>query len=907
MKTEIVGNPVSRDSEPGLKMGGAGDRLPTRSRDDPPTGSSASNGAIRPRSLARTAARVPSGESPDGTGEPPVLPANHFSNTLSTKTSGCHFKPRLNQLLRTLRLDVAYERGQGDHLYYRDHAGLEIEVLDLVGGYGSLLLGHAHPALVAEAQRLLLSGRPVHAQGSRRDYAAQLATELSRRAQGDYCVIFGNSGAEAVEAAMKHAMLETGSRTFIALERGFHGKTLGALQLTANAQYRAAFELPDLKVLRVPPNNIEHLEAAFAHATDLAGFIFEPILGEGGIRPIEAAFAQRASQLCAQRDVPLIADECQTGLGRTGAFLASQSLGVQPDYIILSKALGGGLAKISALLVCRARYRDEFDLKHTSTYADDDVSCAIALKTLELIDDSLLAACRGKGERLLAGLRGLAAKFPGVIADVRGKGLMIALEFCRLSRSSSFLLRYLNSQEDLAYVITGYLLNVHRIRIAPTLSERFTLRLEPSALIGEAETNRFLAAVEESCRLLANGDALNLTRFFTSGGGAEATVGSSVRSDGKFVAYDESRFRERQRQAPPVKVAWLCHLIDADDLVSLEPAFDQLPFQEREDYLAHFVSRVSPVVMSAVDVRSVTGCVVRVYPILLPFTSRWVKRLLDDRRLALPQALVQQGIDLARSLYCQTVSLGQYTSIVTLNGTRLAPRGIGVTTGNSYAIALAIQAIERAHLETERKPAESVLVIAGAVGNIGRTCAEILAPRYRRTILIGSNKPGSWPRLQALAGRIPNAVATTDLAGVGEGDVVVAALNAVDAPLAEDQFAQNAIVCDLSVPASVRPGTAASRPDLLIVKGGIVSLPFGEDLEIVGFPLPPGQTYGCMAEAMLLGFEGIRDATFTGSLTADLVVRVAAMAARHGFELANYKRSCVLGSERKEEAHAIAR
>ena len=136
---------------------------------------------------------------------------------------------------------------------------------------------------------------------------------------------------------------------------------------------------------------------------------------------------------------------------------------------------------------------------------------------------------------------------------------------------------------------------------------------------------------------------------------------------------------------------------------------------------------------------------------------------------------------------------------------------------------------------------------------------------------------------------------------------MLAALNAVNAPLAADQFAHNAIVCDLSVPASVQPGAAAARPDLLIIKGGIVSLPFGEDMEIAGFPLPPGQTYACMAEAMLLGFEGIRDATFTGSLTADLVVRVAAMAARHGFELADYKRSCVLGYEPKADACVITR
>jgi fatty aldehyde-generating acyl-ACP reductase len=310
--------------------------------------------------------------------------------------------------------------------------------------------------------------------------------------------------------------------------------------------------------------------------------------------------------------------------------------------------------------------------------------------------------------------------------------------------------------------------------------------------------------------------------------------------------------------------------------------------------------------MSAVDVRSVTGSEVRLYPILLPFTSRWVKRLIDERRLALPQALVQQGIDLARSLGCQMVSLGQYTSIVTLNGTRLAPRGIGVTTGNSCAIASAIQAIERAQRETGRVPAESVLVVAGA-GNIGRTCAEILAARYRRTILIGSGKPGSWQRLQLFARKIPRALAMTDLTALGQGDVVVAAVNAVDAPLASSYFADEAIVCDLSVPASLPPDAAAVRPDLFLTKGGIVALPFGEDLEIVDFPLPPGQTYACMAEAMLLGFEGIQDDTFTGSLTARHVSRVAAMARRHGFELAGYKRSCVLGCERKKEVYAGAR
>jgi acetylornithine/succinyldiaminopimelate/putrescine aminotransferase/predicted amino acid dehydrogenase len=821
-------------------------------------------------------------------------------------STAVHFKPRLSRLLQALALDVSYERGRGDHLYYRTQDGREIEVLDLVGGYGSLLLGHAHPVLVAEAQRLLDSGRPSHTQGSWRESAARLAGRLAHRARGDYCVVFANSGTEAVEAAIKHAMLETGGRTFIALERAFHGKTLGALQLTADAESREAFELPGLNVLRVPVDDLDRLEEAFARAVDLAGFIFEPVLGEGGVRPVDGSFAQRAARLCADRDVPLIADECQCGMGRTGAFLASESLGVQPDYIVLSKALGGGLAKISVLLVRRERYRDEFDLQHTSTYAEDDFSCAIALKVLELIDDSVLAACREKGERLLAGLGELAARHPGVIAEVRGRGLMIAVEFRRPSNSPSFLLRLLTAGEDLAYVLAGYLLNVHRIRVAPTLGDRFTLRMEPSALIGDKEIGRLLWAMEDVCNRLARGDAPGLTRFLAGGIPAQPATGGPPRSDGRFMAYDEVRFRMRQQHSPPARVAWLCHLIDADHLVSIEPAFAALSFQEREQFLARLVARATPVVTSAVDVRSRTGSVVRLYPILLPFTSGWAKQQIDDQRLAMPQALVQQGVDLSRALGCRVVSLGQYTSIVTLNGTRLTAPGIGVTTGNSYAIALAVQAIERAHRETGREPGDSVLVIVGASGNIGRTCAEILAPRYRQTILIGSNKPGSRQRLQIFSGTIPRSIASTDLAAVHEGQVVVAALNAVDAPLNADCFGRDSIICDLSVPASVSAG-AAARPDLLIISGGIVSLPFGEDLEIFGFPLPRGRTYGCMAEALLLGFEGVCDASFTGSLSAGQVARVAAMAARHGFALSDYKRACVLGSAQNELAHAAAR
>ncbi|HUF61382.1 MAG TPA: aminotransferase class III-fold pyridoxal phosphate-dependent enzyme [Verrucomicrobiales bacterium] len=816
-----------------------------------------------------------------------------------------HFKPRLSHLLQTLRIDVTYERAEGTHLYYRGENGREVAVLDLAGGYGSLLLGHAHPVLVAEAQRLIAS-RPIHAQGSLREYAARLAAALARRAGDDYCVLFGNSGAEAVEAAMKHAMLETGGRTFIALQRAFHGKTLGALQLTANPDHRQPFDLSGVDVVHVPSGSIEDLEAAFAASVDLAGFVFEPILGEGGVRPVDPDFARRAACLCAERNVPLIADECQTGLGRTGAFLACQQLGIQPDYLVLAKALGGGIAKISATLIRRKRYLEEFELKHTSTFADDDFSCGVALKTLELIDEGMLARCAEQGEKLIEGLRDLAEHYPAVIAGVRGRGLMIGVEFRRPVRSRSFLLRFLGAQEELACVIMGYLLNVHRIRVAPTLSDPFTLRLQPPALLDDREIERTRIAFDDVCRRLAEDDSAGLTRFFTGGTRAAESSRLRMRSHVKFAAYDEPAFRRRLTRSPAVKVGWLCHLVDDEDFVKLEPGFARLSSRAREELLEHLAPRMGPVLMGSAGVRSRTGDMVCFYPILLPITSGWIRRRMDLGEWAAPRALVQMGVDFARSLHCSVLSLGQYTSIVTQNGLKIASGGIGITSGNSYAVALALEAIARAHRETATDSRESVLVVAGAGGNIGRICAELLAPRYRRTILVGSAKPGARLRLAEFARRIPNATATTDPETIRKGSVVLAALNAIDAPLTADHFGHGAIVCDLSVPAALPPGVRAERSDLVILKGGIAALPGGEDLDIAGFPLPPGQVYGCMAEALLLGLEGAHDSAFVGSLSEHHVRSVAGMAQRHGFCLADPQRSSVTGVEAEEEAYAIA-
>jgi predicted amino acid dehydrogenase len=275
------------------------------------------------------------------------------------------------------------------------------------------------------------------------------------------------------------------------------------------------------------------------------------------------------------------------------------------------------------------------------------------------------------------------------------------------------------------------------------------------------------------------------------------------------------------------------------------------------------------------------------------------KQALDARQLTWFRGLIRSGIEVARSLGCSLVSLGQYTSILTKNGRSLADiSGIGITSGNSYTVALALEAIERIIVERGADPSQLALAVVGAGGNIGRTCAGILSGQFERTLLIGSEQPQGQLRLERLAARVPRAIVATSIDDLAQAHVVVSAISGIDAPLGPDVLGPNAIVCDISLPPSVQRETAALRPDITILKGGLARLPLGENLEIASYPLPVGQCFGCLGEALLLGIADVRDHSFTGSVTTAKVQQMKALAQRFGMELVDYKRACVLGTDR---------
>jgi acetylornithine/N-succinyldiaminopimelate aminotransferase len=305
---------------------------------------------------------------------------------------------------------VAFVEGDGVHLVDADGT----RYLDFAAGIAVVSLGHRHPAPLAAAHAQL--DKLWHASNLfATDPARVLATVLSERFGGAQA-FFCNSGTEANEAALKYARKATGKRGVIALEQSFHGRTAGALSVTGQPSKRAAFE-PLLDAVRfVVPNDVEGLRAAMSDEIGLV--LLEPVLGEGGVIPLDAAFVAAAREL----DALLAFDEVQTGVGRTGTFFAFEQLGVTPDLVTLAKGLANGLP-IGCLLVADAATGAFEPGDHGSTFGGNPVSCAAAIAVCETVDDELLAAVRANGERLRAGLAGL----PHVV-DVRGRGLLVGVE-----------------------------------------------------------------------------------------------------------------------------------------------------------------------------------------------------------------------------------------------------------------------------------------------------------------------------------------------------------------------------------------------------------------------------------------------------------------------------------------------
>jgi predicted acetylornithine/succinylornithine family transaminase len=348
---------------------------------------------------------------------------------------------------------------------------------DLLAGIAVNALGHRHPRLVRALKEE--AGNLLHVSNLFYHPAQGLLAEKLTALSGFPRVFFCNSGTEAVEAAVKFARLKNPGRSaMVALEGGFHGRTMGALSLTGNEAYRTPF-VPLLGTTAfLPPNDIAALEKAVGPET--SAIFLEPILGEGGIVPLSPEYLKAARAAADRSGAVLVFDEIQCGLGRTGSFFVFQEMGVQPDMVVLAKPIGGGLP-LGVVLVGSAIEPLVKPGMHGTTFGGNPVACRLGLETLsEIVEGGLLSRVKELGEWFGKKLGRAKRRSKGEIVDVRGRGLIWGIE---LSRDAA--------EVQKALLAKGYVVGTSRAK---------TLRILPPYVVPRPALSGFVKALEETLK-----------------------------------------------------------------------------------------------------------------------------------------------------------------------------------------------------------------------------------------------------------------------------------------------------------------------------------------------------------------------------------------------------------------------
>src|SRR6478609_5098023 len=410
-----------------------------------------------------------------------------------------YLNEQLVRVLKTIGYDVGFQKGQGQYLFDREGA----RYLDLLSGFGVFAIGRNHPALREALKSVLDSDFPNLVQLDVSTLAGVLAERLLEHVPYLDKVFFANSGAECVEAAIKFARGATGRPGIVYCAHAFHGLSYGALSLTDDPNFRGGFEPLLPGCTSIPFNDLGALEQALS-SRQVAAFIVEPIQGKGVNMPTEE-FLPGAAALCRKYGTLLVADEIQTGMGRTGRFLAVEHWNVEPDMVLLSKALSGGHVPVSAVLMRRPIFEKMFDrmdraVVHGSTFAKNDLAMAAGIATLDVIEqERLIENAARMGDRLIRDLTALIPRYE-MLRDVRGKGLMIGIEF---GAPDSFALKASWSVLETAnkglfcQLITIPLFKEHKILCQVAGHGSHTVKLIPPLIVNDADCDWIVRAFDE--------------------------------------------------------------------------------------------------------------------------------------------------------------------------------------------------------------------------------------------------------------------------------------------------------------------------------------------------------------------------------------------------------------------------
>lgn len=839
--------------------------------------------------------------------------------------------PHLADLLGRLRLDKRFVRGEGCYLY--DEQGRRY--LDCIAAYGALPFGFNPPEIWHSLHEVEAFAEPSFVQPSLLDAAGRLAESLLAIAPANLrYVTFTNSGAEAIEAAIKLCRAATGRLGILSTHNAFHGKTLGALSATGNPSYQEGFGAPSGEFRRIPYGDADALRRELTARPDqYAAFLVEPIQGEGGIVEPPPGYLAEVRQICSSAGVLLVFDEIQTGLGRTGTMFRCQADGVAPDVMTVAKALGGGLMPIGAVLSSEAAFSQRFALKHSSTFAGNTLACRAGLATLDLLtrdNGRLVERVARNGRRLKQRLEELHAQYPHLIAGIRGRGYMLGIELA-VHRETwpDGVLGTFAEQGLFTTLFAAYLLNVERVRVAPTLNGNRVIRIEPALIFTWAHCEQLLAALGRALAAFSDGHTGRIVTAVLSGRRCEAFPPSPQKGPRQEV---QARPGER-------RFAFLMHPLDPRGLAQFDPHLAALPTEMLEDLADRLAGLVDPFVLSRARVVSATGQSVYGEFIIVPWTAEQLAKM--PRQQATGE--VRAALDLAAARGAQMVGLGAYTSVVTRGGRALAGHAAPLTTGNSFTVVACAEGIRMALDRLgEQLGGQTSAAVVGATGAIGRAMALMLAESVGRLVLVGNPEgdavqvrsrllgvgadvcrhlavrreqghpfaPGSiGDRLVRLQAELPVAdapgarfVALAERLEAGGAlvisqqadrtvplaQVVVTATSAPGTLIGPDDLAPGAVVCDLSRPLNVSRDVALARPDVLVIDGGLIAVPGGPDLGPFG--LDRGTAFACMAETMMLTLGGhLEDTSLGADLSAETLRLLRRLADQHGFRVARLR------------------
>jgi acetylornithine/succinyldiaminopimelate/putrescine aminotransferase/predicted amino acid dehydrogenase len=835
-----------------------------------------------------------------------------------------YVNPKLARQLYQICLDKVYARGEGCELY--DNEGNKY--LDFIAAYGALPFGFNPPEIWEAITEVRDTAEPSFVQPSYLDAAGQLAQQLIAIAPpGMGTVTFANSGAEAVEAAFKIARNYTQRLGILTTHNSFHGKTLGALSATGKDSYQKGFGAPVAGFDRIPYGDAEALKTALeANPGKYAALIVEPIQGEGGIIIPPDGYLKTALELCHRCGTLLIVDEVQAGLGRTGHFFACEHDGITPDIMTVAKALGGGLIPIGACIAKAEVYTEDFALKHSSTFAGNTIACRVGLRVLDMLtrdQNRLLGEIERKGRYLLSQLKEIQHRYPQVIAAVRGRGLMLGLELgVTKENMPDSLLGIMAEQEYLSPIVSSYLLNVEKLRVAPTLNGVSVIRLEPSLIISDSQCEYAMAAVERMAARLAEGNTASFLAHMIG-------VSNPAVSPRQIIPKKIPRPSDDPAEG---RFAFLVHPLYLKNYIEFDSSLKIFSEQQLGELVGRWNDLIEPFVAGQTVITSKTGQKAYGEFIAISRTSEELMQLPKEQ----VRKELEAAVKLAKDRGARIVGLGAYTSVVSKGGRELRDLGVAVTTGNSYTVAAAVEATLEAARQLNIAVDQTTVAVVGATGSIGRATTFLLAEEVNALILIGNpnNQQHSRRRLMKVTAEIyqylnktarqggaivdfvkrhpripaPNAplveyqefaetvinespiIYTVEIGKyLPQADLVVTATSQVNSLIQPGMLKFGAVVCDVARPADVSIEVKEARPDVLVIDGGVMAVPGQPDLGW-NFGFEQGLAYACMSETMMLALEHRYEHFSLGvDITIDTIQYFRDLAEKHGFKLAGFR------------------